>query len=80
MRGRLFPFALLLLAFAAGCDGGDSPKSGGAAKNEVVIGIGQEPDSLDPLFGEMMAGAEIRGAIFRTLAMRDNTLALRPVM
>jgi len=79
-RGRLFPFTLLLLALAAGCDGGDPPKSGRAAKNEVVIGIGQEPDSLDPLFGEMMAGTEIRGTIFRTLAMRDNTLTLRPVM
>ncbi|MFQ5913750.1 MAG: peptide ABC transporter substrate-binding protein, partial [Nitrospinota bacterium] len=43
-------------------------------------GIAQEPDSLDPLFGEMMAGVEIRGAIFRTLVMRDDSLKLHPVI
>ncbi|MFQ5694009.1 MAG: ABC transporter substrate-binding protein, partial [Nitrospinota bacterium] len=74
---------ILLLALAAGCGGEDAPPSGAAgtgASEELVVGIAQEPDSLDPLFGEMLAGAEIRGAIFRALVTRDDTLKLRPVL
>ncbi|MFQ5914767.1 MAG: peptide ABC transporter substrate-binding protein [Nitrospinota bacterium] len=84
----LTPFLWVLaviLTLAAGCSGEDTspsgdPKSSSPRAEEVVVGIAQEPDSLDPLFGEMMAGTEIRGAIFRALVMRDDTLKLRPVM
>lgn len=85
MRRSFVPLVALLLAFAVGCGGDEASAPGGskstsAKADEAVVGIAQEPDSLDPLFGEMMAGTEIRGAIFRSLVLRDDTLKLRPVL
>ncbi len=80
MHRLIFPLCLLFLGLTSGC-GSDDPAQPTPPRNKkAVIGIAQEPDSLDPLFGEMMVGTEIRGAIFRTLAMRDHTLNLRPVL
>jgi peptide/nickel transport system substrate-binding protein len=84
MRKVVATFLFCLLALATGC-GDDTTSSQDEKSNlskadEIIVGIGQEPDSLDPLFGEMMAGTEIRGAIFRSLVMRDDSLKLRPVM
>jgi len=78
---RLLGYALILCLLTAGC-GGDDSAGPSVSKDceEVVVAIAQEPDSLDPLFGEMLAGKEIRGAIFRSLVMRDDSLKLRPVM
>ncbi len=84
MRKGIPCVLLLILTLIAACGGDDSsdPQNAkpGAEAEEAIVGIAQEPDSLDPLFGEMMAGTEIRGAIFRSLVMRDDTLKLRPVM
>jgi peptide/nickel transport system substrate-binding protein len=84
MRKVVATFLFCLLVLATGC-GDDTTSSQGersslSKADEIVVGIGQEPDSLDPLFGEMMAGTEIRGAIFRSLVMRDDSLKLRSVM
>ena len=80
MHRLILPLCLLFLGLTSGCGSDDSAPPTPPKNQEAVIGIAQEPDSLDPLFGEMMVGAEIRGAIFRTLAMRDHTLKLRPVL
>lgn len=80
MRWRFFCTLALLLAVAVGCGEEDTSSRGSSKGEEVIVGIAQEPDSLDPLFGEMMAGVEIRGAIFRTLVMRDDSLKLHPVI
>ena len=78
---RFIPALLLCILLGCGQDSENPPQSQLSSKDaEATIGIAQEPDSLDPLFGEMMAGTEIRGAIFRTLAERDASWRLRPVM
>ena len=79
MRG-LLGCTLILLLLATGCGGDSTEPSASKDCEEVVVAIAQEPDSLDPLFGEMLAGKEIRGAIFRSLVMRDDSLELQPVM
>lgn len=80
LRKLLHCLTVLIIGFAAGCGDDEPGNPGSEAGKEVIVGIAQEPDSLDPMFGEMLAGIEIRGAIFRSLLMRDDSLKLRPVM
>jgi peptide/nickel transport system substrate-binding protein len=40
---------------------------------ELIIAISQEPDSLDPVFGEMVASSIIRGALLHELVVYDDT-------
>jgi peptide/nickel transport system substrate-binding protein len=65
---------LLILLSSAGCD--QSGQSG--TDNQITVGISQEPDSLDPLFGEMAASSEILGAVFRGLTTRNDKWELLP--
>ncbi|MBI4863787.1 MAG: peptide ABC transporter substrate-binding protein [Candidatus Riflebacteria bacterium] len=46
--------------------------AGSSRTDELVIGIGQEPDTLDPLFGENVAGAIVRGAMLGDLVSYDD--------
>ena len=80
LRKLFHCLTVLIIGFAAGCGDDEPGNPGSEAGKEVIVGIAQEPDSLDPMFGEMLAGIEIRGAIFRSLLMRDDSLKLRPVM
>lgn len=41
-------------------------------KEQIIIGLSQEPDSLDPLFGQMAASSEVLGAIFEGFTERNN--------
>lgn len=47
-------------------------------KTQIIIGITQEPDSLDPLFYEMMASQEMNGLLFEGLIERDEHWKLHP--
>lgn len=47
-------------------------------RKEVTILISQEPDSLDPLFGEMVSSWIIRGAVAHELTVRDENWKLIP--
>lgn len=40
--------------------------------DEIVIAISQEPDSLDPVFGEMVASTIVRGAVLHELSVYDD--------
>jgi peptide/nickel transport system substrate-binding protein len=55
-----------------------SPSVQSATKDQITLGISQEPDSLDPLLGEMAASSEILGAILRGLTVRNEKWELLP--
>ncbi|MGF1664592.1 MAG: ABC transporter substrate-binding protein [Kineosporiaceae bacterium] len=54
---------------------GGSPAGGDGGDTELVIGVGGEPDSLNPVLGYAPDGAS---RIFDSLVVRDAGLALQP--
>lgn len=65
---RLLFVLLALLAFVLFAASRGSTRKAG----ELVIAISQEPDSMDPVFGEMVASSIIRGAVMRELFVYDD--------
>src|SRR3990172_552492 len=49
-----------------------------AGRDQVVIGMSQEPDFLNPLFAEMAASVSVNSTIFTNDIQRDNTWKLFP--
>ncbi|HLE77672.1 MAG TPA: hypothetical protein VJA65_04595, partial [bacterium] len=47
-----------------------------AGRDQVVIGLQQEPDFLNPLFAEMAASVSVMSTIFTSDVQRDNTWKL----
>lgn len=45
---------------------------------QIVVGIAQEPDSLDPILLEMAAAREIQGLLFEDMVERDDQWVLQP--
>ena len=45
---------------------------------QITIGISQEPDSLDPLFFQMMTSMELYGLLFEDMVERDDQWNLIP--
>ncbi|MEK7790517.1 MAG: ABC transporter substrate-binding protein, partial [Deltaproteobacteria bacterium] len=43
-----------------------------------VVGIAQEPDSLDPVLAEMAAAREIQGLLFEDMLERDDQWVIQP--
>ncbi|MEW5851499.1 MAG: peptide ABC transporter substrate-binding protein [Myxococcota bacterium] len=71
MTTRLWPCTWLLVAMLCSCKGGGGARvDGGAARGKVItVGMLQEPDSLWPLYKEMMASEEVLRAGQMTLAL-----------
>lgn len=67
LRRVLLVLFTLLLAVLAVAVRGDVRRPG-----ELVIAMSQEPDSLDPIFGEMVASGIVRGAILHELVVYDD--------
>jgi len=65
---------IIVLVFFSGCS--KSGQSG--TDSQITVGISQEPDSLDPLLGEMAASSEILGALLRGLTTRNEKWELLP--
>ncbi len=49
-----------------------------AGRDQVVIGMSQEPDFLNPMFAEMAASVSVSSTIFTADIQRDNTWKLFP--
>ena len=49
-----------------------------AGRDQVVLGISQEPDFLNPMFAEMAASVSVLSTIFTIDVQRDNTWKLFP--
>jgi len=49
-----------------------------AGRDQVVLGMSQEPDFLNPLFAEMAASVSVLSTIFTSDVQRDNTWKLFP--
>jgi peptide/nickel transport system substrate-binding protein len=65
--------ALLTLSLVPLAAGAPAPAAG---RDQVVIGLQQEPDSLNPLFAEMAASVSVMATIFTADIQRDNTWKL----
>lgn len=61
-------FSLFIaVALASGCGGAKAP-----VDRTLVIGLSQEPDTLDPLFHQMSASREVMGAVYAYMVERDD--------
>lgn len=49
-----------------------------AGRDQVVIGMSQEPDYLNPMFAEMAASVSVNSTLFTADIQRDNTWKLFP--
>ncbi|HEY3248579.1 MAG TPA: peptide ABC transporter substrate-binding protein [bacterium] len=69
--------ALLVVSITplVGAQAVDQPAAG---RDQVVIGMSQEPDFLNPLFAEMAASVSVEATIFTSDVQRDNTWKLFP--
>lgn len=66
----------LILIFCLICFSCGDRKSSPGEKGEIIVGMSQEPDSLDPLFGQMSASSQVLGACFKDFVERDHTWRL----
>lgn len=55
-----------------------SKKGAKKTNKQLVVGIAQEPDSLDPILLEMAAAREIQGLLFEDILERDDQWILQP--
>lgn len=70
---------LLLAAAAVGpAHVAAAPAPPAAGREHVVIGMAQEPSTLDPLFAEMAASLSVIATLFTSDVQRDNTWRLFP--
>lgn len=73
--------ALLGLCLASSaCRGACSDPGGGEAPAMLVFGTLTEPDTLDPLFSENAASAEIVRLLFRDLTTYDDQWRIQPAL
>lgn len=57
-----------------------SKKSDKKNTKQIIIGIPQEPDTLDPILYEMAAASEMIGLLFKDMVERDDKWDLHPVL
>lgn len=75
LRRVLFALLGLLVVVLAIAARGEAARQG-----ELIIAISQEPDSLDPIFGEMVASSIIRGALLHELVVYDDQWKTVPAL
>lgn len=78
-RGRLMSLLLVVALTLIGAPLAGAQFRPVAGRDQVVIGVSQEPDFLNPLFGETSIGASIQTTIFTPDAQRDNTWKIFPL-
>lgn len=55
-----------------------SKKGAKKTNKQLIVGIAQEPDSLDPILHEMAAAREVLGLLFEDMVERDDQWVLQP--
>lgn len=72
-------FVAALLAVAVVPSAGAQTGKPAAGKDQVIIGVSQEPDFLNPLFLETSVASSIAATMFTADVQRDNTWKLFPL-
>ncbi|MGH2349595.1 MAG: peptide ABC transporter substrate-binding protein [bacterium] len=71
-EARRLILGLLIVLVASGPAGAAAPSPPVGGRDQVVIGMAQEPGTLSPLFAEMAASFSIIGTLFTADVQRDN--------
>ncbi|MEW5693916.1 MAG: hypothetical protein AB1765_11550, partial [Candidatus Hydrogenedentota bacterium] len=65
-------FLIILLILASCGENIETTKNNRIPQDEIIIGMTQEPDSLDPVFSQMAASSLIQGALFEAETERNE--------
>jgi peptide/nickel transport system substrate-binding protein len=75
---RLTSAVLLVVGIAASALAAGPSVPPAAGRENVIVGMAQEPNTVNPLFAEMAASLSIMATLFTSDVQRDNTWRLFP--